>query len=233
MYCIGINKPGGIAWITKADVEKHICDVKYVLGHSRDADVPMEFITAVESTLADGGDSSRKTTPRRTRKRSLENTSSSAVEPKENTTSPARNKDISARSSRTGKPRMSLLSSHLDDSDQNKLFIFGSKFDADIAHNYCSSVTHLIVNVNKHKVLEQRTMKYLKALSGMIQYSTWLPAYSMIDMLHYLAGKWIVSTHWVQDCLANGALVEEQAYEVTLSSAQNSTLFLFVGFLIG
>lgn len=171
--CAGINKPGGTAWVTRVN-EDGTYDVKYVLGNSRDLAVPGDFVAAqgAETGHAEIGPSGR--TPRKPRRSSCSDKEPSADGVCSRTSSP-KGPNSEGKSSLLDKKeslpakapqRMSLLSSQLDDGSQNYLATFVAQFDAEIAHNYCPDVTHLVVNVNKNKVVEQRTMKYLKSMSG-------------------------------------------------------------------
>ena len=146
-------------------------DVKYVLGSSRDMSVPAAFVVVVEEPSVDSGEAHPLRTPRKSR-RSLGGDRESTSSADNNKKTPRITTAMSAVSTKSSKkrpqtqPRMSLLSSQLDDAHQGLVAAFAADFDADIAHTFNSGVTHLIVVANKNKVVEQRTMKYLKSMSG-------------------------------------------------------------------
>jgi hypothetical protein len=214
IYMVGINKPGGIAWVTAVNNEEEgsegetTYDVKYVLGQRRDLAVPCMFVVSNEEEANDSGATSRGAghrTPRKSRHSISAETPPSGEAGKGGTTAvpapapaPAPASSTSSGSGSKAPRRLSLLSSQLDDASQSRLAAFAASFDADIAHNYSPSVTHLVVaacSKPRGQVLEQRTMKYLKAMS---------------------AGKWVVSLQWVQDSMHAHRLLSEEPYEVLL-----------------
>ena len=47
-----------------------------------------------------------------------------------------------------------------------ELELFATMFNAEIAHNFGPTVTHLVVAADKTRTVKQRTMKYMQALMG-------------------------------------------------------------------
>lgn len=140
--------------------------MKYVLGNSKDFDVPSVFVVEAEEKAPSSGTSPSGRslrTPRKARGRPSSEHSRPDNMPVERKTN-----DALSGSVEKVKAKMCILSSQLDDASQNHVAAFASTFGAGIAHNYNSQVTHLVVFSNKSRVLEQRTMKYLKAMSGTI-----------------------------------------------------------------
>ncbi|XP_031342769.1 uncharacterized protein LOC116170478 isoform X2 [Photinus pyralis] len=62
-----------------------------------------------------------------------------------------------------------------------------------VSNTYGTSVTHMIVSVDKRNCLEHHTMKYMLAVA---------------------AGIWVLSLKWIEECLKQNEIVPEEAYEV-------------------
>lgn len=134
----------------------------------------MDFIEAGGDGCPSESNTHQSRTPRKSR-RAASSASIEKSKDKKNLPSEVKNvhqtNNFSAIANEVVYPsRMCILSSMLDDSSQAYLMAFAAKFDADVAHNYCDSVTHLVVHTNKNRIIEQRTMKYLKSMSGILVY---------------------------------------------------------------
>jgi hypothetical protein len=132
----GINKPGGVAWVTAVHTDDGSFDVKYVLGQSRDLRVPRNFVSKSPDLL-----DQRSARKRKHNFMSHENDTSQ---------------------------KLFILTSQLYDDSLKILTEFCDMFNAEIVNIYSAKVTHLVVSANETMIVQQRTMKYLKSLTGKI-----------------------------------------------------------------
>lgn len=91
------------------------------------------------------------------------------------------------------KQSLAMLPSSLTSFEQAFAHFTATHREVSAVTHFTSSVTHVVVSVDKQGIMKQRTMKYMQALAH---------------------GVWVVSTKWIYACLHAGAIVDESDYEV-------------------
>lgn len=228
----GINKLGGVGRVeARTELEDSwVYSIRYVLDGTRDDDVPSAF---VEKYVELGRNHRRRSnlfsspTPEPVQESGSKRVRSGAKQEKLwFSPSPEKNSTSTSIASHTTTSQTSHTNhtshtstadhhtaSHSSASEQapQKVVLcttgIDSKFhldqklekllecgDVTLSCGFTSDVTHLLVSTApRNNVMQQRTMKYMQALAK---------------------GIWIVSTKWLEDCLAAHRLLPEQDYEV-------------------
>ena len=180
----GINKLGGAAYITARNDDENTYDVKYILSNTKDKNVPAAYIQA-----------EREEGPRSRKQISPSIVTCTKRKPLSELTSEQNNEKRSKSTPTSSSKKLVLLLTHTANTEdaRNDIKEFNETFTADSADSFQSNVTHLIVNLDKDKVMKHRTMKYMQGL---------------------MAGLWVVSADWVTDSLKERRLLPETNYEV-------------------
>ena len=160
IFTKGINKPGGAAFITAVNYETKTYNVKYIVGGGRDTNVPAEFLTEFLS----------ETVPARFGRRIQENRVDAEKAFEDRALKQVENERAQcvtgySRSKRKLKP-LCVLATLSDDDTPKSLNEFLNFFSANSSSIFSPDVTHLVVQTDAKKVVSQRTMKYLKAVTG-------------------------------------------------------------------
>eukprot|EP01031_Cornospumella_fuschlensis_P033534 gene33534-40569_t len=222
----GINKLGGVGRVEQCtEVEDCLLySVRYVLDGTRDDDVPSAFIekyvelgrsnrrrssNTFSSPVTESTHDSSSSKRARAMSKQEKMLWSPTPDPPNATTSAASASTSASSTHRQHAPSTSVSSASEEaplkvvlcttgidskyniDQKLDKLLECG---DVTLSCGFTSDVTHLLVSTaSRNNVMQQRTMKYMQALAK---------------------GIWIVSTKWLEDCLAANTLLPEAEYEV-------------------
>eukprot|EP01033_Poteriospumella_lacustris_P005272 gene5272-3765_t len=178
--------------------------VKYVLDGHTDDDIPSAFVEKFEELSLTVSKPPASTKKLLTMKKPTKGGAASAVA----ASAAAAADDTADKLSGHKRGRnLVLLTTCIDETKQSLAMLPSSvtSFEQALAHftathrevsavtHFTSSVTHVVVSVDKQGIMKQRTMKYMQALAH---------------------GVWVVSTKWIYACLQAGAIVDESEYEV-------------------
>jgi hypothetical protein len=176
-----MNRPGGVATILRVDpANGGAVDVKYLLDGSRDYSVPRAFVVASEELIMARTQRRRKQSPGSAVRDSY---LSLPILPPRNSNENLFEAASSVRRV-TGKKRrvcceetaskLCILTTQCDGHQMDAVVRFAEVFGADIRTSFSPKVTHLVVDAapdsphttGRGRILNQRTMKYLKCLAG-------------------------------------------------------------------
>lgn len=167
-------------------------NVKYIVGGGRDSNVPIEFISEPELD----------TGPARTGRRLQVKYANTVPNQEDGTPRQSENVRVenakeSYRMKRKFKP-LCILATLSDEGTQKSLNEFLSLFSANCSGIYSPDVTHLVVQTDAKKVVSQRTMKYLKSMTGDLKYLVTVTE-NLIVLTIALYQSFIFS--WEMDCV--------------------------------
>ena len=131
--------------------------VKYILTGRKDNGVPKEFVELMPDTLNSRG---RRRVDQEGLPKSSFKSESKVAKAKRGEQAP------DTESKHIELPQLCILTTLLSDSMHSKLATFQDLFSCASSTVYSSQVTHLVVETDDKRVIQQRTMKYLKTMTG-------------------------------------------------------------------
>ncbi|RYH08058.1 hypothetical protein EON65_41235 [archaeon] len=225
----GINKLGGVGRVESCTEleDSLVYSIRYVLDGTRDDEVPSAFVEKYVELgrnhrrrsnvfSSPTADSAQKTSSKRAKAmtnqekllwspspecpttNSSNTTSTSRISASTNPSMVHRGQQTtsSTSASEQAPQKVVLCTTGIDSKYQidQKLDRLLECGDVTLSCGFTSEVTHLLVSTAaRNNVMQQRTMKYMQALAK---------------------GIWIVSTRWLEDCIASNTLLPEGEYEV-------------------
>jgi hypothetical protein len=203
--------------------------VRYVLDNTSDYNIPIEFVQEYKELNRTSRNRSKRSLSPISNKQDISSiktkktSSTSIIKPynNENYKNNEKEKNISITKSKNenkqhkqnnngeinklniSKPIV-ILPTGLLEKGTIKLDTFTTLFNTTVATQFDSSVTHIVVSVDRNGAMKSRTMKYMQGLMGRIYINFILIYYYNINFYLLLAGVWIVQASWLSESIKNG-----------------------------